>query len=431
MTKDSKDIKKVAVLGLGYVGFPLACLIAKKTDYEVVGFDLSEEKVSQIKNGISPVEDDLAEELLPQIDMEVSTSEEILKDSDIYIIAVPTPIDSEYNPNLKPVIGASKIVARYLKKGDSVIIESTINPGVCEEVVLPVLEKESGMKGGGDFELAHCPERINPGDKVWNVSNISRNIGALTAKGTKKLANFYREFVDAQINEMNTIKEAEATKIVENTFRDINIAYVNELAKSFDKMGIDLMSVLKGSSNKPFAFMPHFPSCGVGGHCIPVDPYYLIERAKKAGFDHRFLRIAREVNNSMPRYTVEKLVIGLNKIGKSVKDTKVGILGLSFKANIGDLRESPSLRVIDILEKEYDAILNIYDPFAKKESTHKDLESFLKDSDAVILATNHKDFVDADPKLWKNIEVLIDGKNCLDKEKIKAQGVLYFGIGQN
>lgn len=421
---------KVAVLGLGYVGLPLACAIARSGKYEVIGFDPSESKIDLIKQKKSPIEDEQTIIDLKEVKIEVSNKPKILEGTDIFIACVPTPVDSEFNPDLTFVIESAKTISKYLKKGNSVIIESTINPGMCEEVVLPVLESHSGLKGGEDFELAHCPERINPGDDKWNVYNISRNIGALTKKGTKKLADFYRDFINAEINEMNTIKEAEATKIVENTFRDINIAYVNELAKSFDVMGIDLVNVIKGASNKPFAFIPHYPGCGIGGHCIPVDPYYLIERAKKSGFDHRFLRIAREINNSMPRYAVEKLVSGLNSLGKAVKGTKVGLLGLSYKANVGDLRESPSLVIKNILEKEYLANLNIFDPFVLSASTHNNLEDFLKDSEAVIVATNHSQFTKQNPTLWKNVKVLVDGKNCLDKKTFEDLGIIYKGIGR-
>ncbi len=428
----TKGKTKVAIVGLGYVGFPLACAIAKSPLYEVVGFDLSEEKINSIRDRKSPVEDEFAEEAIKTVDIKVSTKDDILEGCSIYIVAVPTPVDENFNPNIGIVRAATKTICKYIKKGagQSLIVESTINPGVCEEEVLPVMEQETGMKGGVDFELAHCPERINPGDPVWNVTNISRNIGALTMEGAEKLADFYRSFLDAEVNVMDTIKEAEATKIIENTFRDINIAYVNELAKSFDAMGINLPNVIKGASNKPFAFMAHYPGCGVGGHCIPVDPYYLIERAKKSGFDHKFLKMARETNNSMPLYTIDKLLRGLNKLEKSIKGSKIGIMGLSFKADIGDMRESPSLKMIKVLEKEYEADLRVYDPFLPGMSTHKDLESFMDDCDAVILATNHSEFVNASIDTWKKIELVVDGRNCLDKESLKSQNILYYGIGQ-
>ena len=422
---------KVSVIGLGYVGFPLLCAIAKSEKYQATGFDLSKEKIAKAQNHESTIEDELAKKLVREITYEADSTPEVLKDTDIFIICVPTPIDEFFNPDYTPVISASKIIAPYIKKGSYVVLESTVNPGTCEEVILPVLEEATGLKGGKDFELAHCPERINPGDPKWNVLNIPRNIGELTEEGTKFLADFYRSILNSNVNEMKTIKEAEATKIIENTFRDINIAYVNELAKSFDVLGIDLVNVIKGASNKPFAFMAHYPSCGVGGHCIPVDPYYLIDRAKKAGFDHKFLRNARSVNNSMPSYTVEKLMKALNEHSMSIKGSNIALLGLSYKKNISDLRESPALVIRKILEKEYHCEnLRVYDPYNLDLSTHKSLEETLKGVDAVVIATAHDEFVKYPIENWKKIKVIIDGQNCLDKATITKSGVTYRGIGR-
>lgn len=423
-------MKKVAVIGLGYVGFPLACAIAKTKKYQVCGYDLSKQKIDLIKNHCSPIEDAQAAEDIKTVEINVSLNSDILQDADIFIIAVPTPIDSEYHPDLQPIISAAKTIAQYLRAGNQVIIESTINPGVCEEVILPILEKDSGLKGGIDFELSHCPERINPGDPKWNVYNIPRNIGSLTKAGNEDVANFYRSFIQAEINEMASLKEAEATKIIENTFRDINIAYVNELAKSFDCLDIDLINVIKGASNKPFAFMKHYPGCGVGGHCIAVDPYYLIERAKKAGFDHKFLRNARMVNNSMPRYLVDKFIKAMNKAGLALKTSKIGLLGLSYKANISDLRESPALEIKKILEEEYEVSLKIYDPFNLDRSTHRSLKEILNDCEGIIIATNHQEFIAEGMTSWSKIKVIADGRNCLNKEELVKAGVIYTGIGR-
>ena len=299
---------KLGVIGLGYVGFPLACAIARRKKYETVGIDLDVNKINLIKKKQSPVEDERAKQDIKTVNITVSTETKILQDSDFFLVCVPTPINYEFLPDLSPVKNACSDLAPYIKKGNIVVIESTINPGVCDEIIIPLLEQKTGMIAGKDFDVAHCPERINPGDSKWNVYNIPRNVGATTKEACKRVANFYRDILDTKtINEMDTLREAEATKIIENTFRDINIAYVNELAKSFDVLGIDLIKVINGASNKPFAFMAHYPGCGVGGHCIPVDPYYLIKRASQSGFDHKFLRNAREINNSMPKYTVELL----------------------------------------------------------------------------------------------------------------------------
>ncbi len=421
---------KVSVTGLGYVGLPLACAIAKKTKNLVVGFDLNEEKIDKIRNRECPIDDYQCEQDLKEVVFEVSSNPEILADSDIYIVCVPTPVLDDYTPDLGPVRGATLTISKYLKKGHSVVIESTINPGVCDEVVKPILEENTALKAGVDFDIAHCPERINPGDPKWNVYNIPRNIGSTNQDTTKKLAEFYKSFISAEINEMPDLKTTEATKIIENTFRDINIAFVNELARSFDVLGIDLMTVIKGASNKPFAFLPHYPSCGVGGHCIPVDPYYLIERAKQSGFDHKFLKLAREINNSMPFYTIELLTDALNLYEKPIKNTRIGLLGLSYKANVGDLRESPSLKIQEILLQK-GADLIVYDPYFPELSSVKTLDEALQQSFAIILATNHDEFrsINAEKLIKSDVNIVIDGKNFLNKADIQKSGIYYKGIG--
>ncbi|HRP01423.1 MAG TPA: nucleotide sugar dehydrogenase [Candidatus Kapabacteria bacterium] len=421
---------KVSIIGLGYVGLPLACAIAIKTNNEVIGFDKNPTKIESIKKGICPIDDEQCKKDLQVVNLNVDFESKIISNSDIYIICVPTPVLNDYTPDLTPVKTASYEVAKYLKKGQNVIIESTINPGVCEEVVVPILEQETGLKVGIDFNVAHCPERINPGDPNWNVYNIPRNIGSTSEEATKLLANFYRSFVSAEINEMPNLKTAEATKIIENTFRDINIAFVNELSKSFDVLGIDLMAVIKGASNKPFAFMPHFPSCGVGGHCIPVDPYYLIERAKQSGFDHKFLKLAREINNSMPEYTIDLLIDALNEYELPIKNTKIGLLGLSYKADVGDIRESPSIKLQNFLI-EKGADLYVYDPYFLDKSNTKSLDEILDKSFAILIATNHNIFtnLNSETLIKHNIKIVIDGKNCLDKKDILNAGLYYKGIG--
>ncbi len=421
---------KVSVIGLGYVGLPLACAIAQKTNNIVVGYDMSLKKIKLIQDRKCPIDDKQCEEDLKTVNLETSNLSDIIMGSDIYIVCVPTPVLNDYTPDLSPVKSSAEEIANYLKKGQVVVIESTINPGVCEEVVIPILENRTGLKVGIDFDVAHCPERINPGDPKWNVYNIPRNIGSTNTKVTKRLADFYRSFVNAEINEMPNLKTAEATKIIENTFRDINIAFVNELAKSFDVLGIDLMAVIKGASNKPFAFMPHFPSCGVGGHCIPVDPYYLIERAKQSGFDHKFLKLAREINNSMPDYAINLLTKALNEHEKPIKNTPIGLLGLSYKANVGDIRESPSVKLKNIL-LERGAELLIYDPFFPDMCNTNSLDEILDKSYAILIATDHSEFKEITPEILNshNVKVVIDGKNCLNKKIIKEAGIYYKGMG--
>lgn len=422
-------MKTVSVIGLGYVGLPLLCAIAKNKKYRAIGFDLNEEKISKIKKKECPIEDVVCAKDLTTVKMKVSTSESILKESDVFIICVPTPVLDDHTPDYTPVIEASKTVSRYLKKGNIVILESTVNPGTCEEVVYPILLKSKHKKG--DFVLSHCPERINPGDTKWNVYNIPRNIGADPVDKVHEVAELYRSFLQGEINEVSSLKIAESTKIIENTFRDINIAYVNELAKSFDAMGIDLIETIKASSNKPFAFMPHWPGRGVGGHCIAVDPYYLINRAAKSGFDHKFLKMAREVNNGMPQYAISRLQEALNNIERSIKGTKIALLGLSYKENVGDLRESPCLIIKDMLLK-MGADLRIYDPYIPTMSNVNSLEDALDGATALILCTGHKPFFQLNTMLksYPNIRVVVDGMNKLDKKIIESLGIIYRGIGR-
>jgi len=423
------DRPVINIVGMGYVGLPLAAVVAKK-GYEVFGFDTDVKKLEMIDKGVSPFKEEFLEKLLPKVKINTFHDPRLMRIMDIHIICVPTPVDEKYYPDLTPVISASEAIAKNMKKGSLVILESTVNPGVSEEVVKPIFEKY-GHTVGKDVFISHCPERVNPGDPKWNVSNIPRVVGSFDEAGLKRTKEFYESIVDAPIMAMESIREAEAVKITENSFRDINIAFVNELARSFANMGIDVKNVIKGASTKPFAFMAHWPSCGVGGHCIPVDPYYLIEKAKDYDFDHKFLRTARNINNSMPSYTIELLQDMLNLVEMPMKNTNIGLLGLSYKANVGDLRGSPSLKILEKL-KEHGSIVHIFDPFVSKLSTVRDITELLQKSDAIVLATNHKEFERIPVEEFKkhNIQVIVDGKNCLDKHAILKSGILYRGIGR-
>lgn len=421
--------KTVAVIGLGYVGLPLA-VRSKERGYDVIGIDLEQKKVDLINKKKSPIEDVFLAENLPMYPFMATTDAKEIRKADIVLICVPTPVDHLYQPNLGPVEGACKMVAENLKKGALVVLESTVNPGVSEEVVWPIFASY-GHKLGSDVHIAHCPERINPGDPKWNVTNIPRVVGSFTPKGLAIAKKFYESIIDGEIRAMKHIREAEACKVVENSFRDINIAFVNELAKSFDAMGIDVKDVIEGAKTKPFAFMAHYPGRGIGGHCIPVDPYYLIERAKKAGFDHKFLRMSREINNSMPEYTVELLQDKLNEVKMPLNGTNIGILGIAYKANVDDDRESPYYAIVKALKK-HKAKIHSFDPHVLSRSSCKTLEALLKKSDALILMTNHTEFLHIDGKILKKngIKVIVDGMNCLDKTSFKKNGVIYKGIGR-
>ncbi|MCK5211127.1 nucleotide sugar dehydrogenase [Candidatus Parcubacteria bacterium] len=429
MNKEN-SLKNISIIGLGYVGLPLA-LLADKKGYSVIGIDIDTKKVELVNKKISPFEDKDVARQLKSSKIEASIDFSRIKDSLIVIICVPTPVDTNHMPNLELVENASRKVGEHLKKGQLVILESTVNPGVSERIVRPILEKTSGLKCGQDFYLAHCPERINPGDAKWNVSNINRVVGALSDTGLKLAVDFYKSIIDGDVKPMKSIREAEAVKMVENSFRDINIAFVNELAIFFSKLGIDVVNVIEGAATKPFSFMPHFPGCGVGGHCIPVDPYYLIEYAKKHGFNHDFLALARRINSQMPEYAVEQVRVGLNEKKQSINGAKVAVLGLAYKPDIDDYRESPSFGIIKSL-KSFGAKVVSYDPFVPSKSSVKTLSEALKKADAVVIATAHTEFKKISPKKYKDngVKVIVDGRNCLDKEKFQKAGLVYKGIGR-
>ncbi len=421
--------RKIAVVGLGYVGLPLALLAARK-GYAVVGIDVDRSKIELLQAGTAPFFDEKVSEYLSTSTVEFSTEYSCIEGAEIIIICVPTPIYENHMPNLELVVSASRSVAEYLTNGQLVILESTVNPEVSEGIVLPILEEVSGMKGGKDFYLAHAPERINPGDTKWNVENINRVVGSLESIGLEKAASFYESILTGTVKRMGSLKEAEAVKVVENSFRDINIAFVNELAQSFNRLGINIVNVIDGAATKPFAFMPHYPGCGVGGHCIPVDPYYLIEHAKKSGFEHDFLSLARRINNNMPHFTIERLEEGLNDVCKSIRKSVVTVLGVSYKSNIDDCRESPSFEIIKLL-KNKGAIVKIFDPFVPKESNVSDINEALNSSDAVVLATGHQVFKDIPLQTFVDagVKVFVDGRNFLTKEDFVKAGIVYKGIG--
>lgn len=423
-------IKSVAVVGLGYVGLPLALLAADKK-FKVFGLDIDQRKINSLADKKSYI-DDVTDEAVATSSAVFSNDFNLVKGADAVIVCVPTPVTKEKIPDLGPVRGAISSIAPYLKDGVLLVIESTVNPGVCDDIVIPLLEKETGKKVGKDIYLAHCPERINPGDQTWNVSNINRVVGANSQPELDLAVELYEKLIDAEIKPMGSLKEAEAVKIVENSFRDVNIAFVNELAMSFHKLGINLENVIDGAATKPFAFMPHRPGAGVGGHCIPVDPYYLIEYAHHAGFEHNFLRLARDINESMPQFTVELLIEALNEIKLPLSGTRITLLGLSYKSNVGDDRESPAYVIRGLIE-DASTDLVVYDPYIPGGSTVPDLRSALNDATAVVIATGHDEFKDLTAKMLSeyDIKVVIDGRNILrDKAmEITEQNIVYKGIG--
>ena len=419
--------KTLVVVGLGYVGLPVA-LLAQEKGWSVTGLDVDADKVAKISAGQSPFEDAAIEEALAAYPIKATTDPACVGEAAAVIVAVPTPVTDSHDPDLGPLTSAVTSIAPYLQPGQLLSIESTINPGVMDEVVRPILAEH---KKDDVVHLVHCPERINPGDTKWTIRNIPRVIGGYTAEGVQAGKDFYESILEAEVKPMASVTEAEAVKIFENTFRDINIAFVNEMAKSFDKLGIDVKHVIEGASTKPFAFLAHYPGNGVGGHCISVDPYYMIERARQVGFDHQFLKLARQINDSMPAYTLELMDRGLKELG--LEKPVVALLGLAYKRDIDDIRESPALEVRTLLE-ERGVELRVFDPHVSKLSTVASLDEALAGADVVMLATNHTEFIEQlTPEYLKEkgIKLVIDGKNALDDAAIRTAGITYYGVGRS
>ncbi|MDB5179905.1 MAG: nucleotide sugar dehydrogenase [Candidatus Saccharibacteria bacterium] len=406
-------LRGIGVIGLGYVGLPLARLIAASKT-EIIGIENNNERVALLRSVESfPISADLA----------------AVQSKKIVIICVPTPVHEDKSPDLTILNTLLESLSPFLQKGQLVIIESTVYPGYCRNIGVEKLESNSSLRIGDDVMLAHCPERINPGDSIWSLSTIPRVVGGYDKKSTDQAAAFYASILESSIHPMKSIEEAEAVKVVENTFRDINIAYVNELAITFNKIGIDLVNVIDGAATKPFGFLAHYPSIGVGGHCIPVDPYYLIDAAKNAGAENSFVAMARNLNDRMPSYLVSKLEAALatHKIDRA----KVTVLGLTYKADIDDTRESPSLKFVEIL-KSNKHIVTTYDPYAPSLSTAKTVDEAISESDVIVIATHHAAFNSLD---YKKIAddgtiIIVDGHDKLNGSAIKALGLSYIGVGR-
>lgn len=428
--------EKIAVVGLGYVGMPIAVAFAKKVD--VIGFDLNESKIELYKSGIDPT-NEVGNDEIKKTTVELTADETKLKEAKFHIVAVPTPINSDKTPDLSPVEGASRIVGRNLTKGSIVVYESTVYPGVTEDICVPILEQESGLKCGIDFKIGYSPERINPGDKVHRLENIIKIVSGMDEESLEEIAKVYELVIEAGVHRAGSIKVAEAAKVVENSQRDINIAFMNELAMVFDRMRIDTKEVIDAMNTKwnALKFTPGL----VGGHCIGVDPYYFVYEAEKLGYHSQIILSGRKINDGMGKFVADAIIKKLILANKVVRQAKVVILGLTFKENTPDTRNS---KVVDIIEslKEYEIEPIVVDPVADAdEAKHEygidlvDIKN-VSDADCLVLAVAHDVFNqmgwDEIDSLFGDFEnkdkVLIDVKSILDRDKIEEKGYSYWRL---
>lgn len=426
--------EKIALVGLGYVGMPIAVAFAKKLD--VIGFDLNQNKIELYKRGIDPTKE-VGDDAVRASSVLFTCDESALDQAKFFIVAVPTPVNKDHTPNLSPVEGASKIVGRHLSKGSVVVFESTVYPGVTEDICLPILEKESGLVCGTDFKIGYSPERINPGDKVHRLESITKIVSGMDEETLDTVAKVYELVVAAGVYRAESIKVAEAAKVIENSQRDINIAFMNELSIIFNKMGIDTQAVLKAAGTK-WNFLKFSPGL-VGGHCIGIDPYYLTYKAEELGYHSQIILSGRRINDDMGKYVAENLVKSLIKADRCVKGARVALLGFTFKENCPDTRNT---RVIDIVHElnEYGIAPVIADPVADQDEAEReygigfvDMRE-IRDMDAVIVAVAHDAFTsltEAEIASMYGVQeqkILLDIKGLLDRREYEAAGYLYWRL---
>lgn len=428
--------EKIALVGLGYVGMPIAVAFARKVN--VIGFDLNTEKISLYKNGIDPTKE-VGDEIIKNTQVEFTDDETKLRDARFIIVAVPTPVNMDHTPDLTPVVKASEIVGRNMSKGTIVVYESTVYPGCTENTCIPILENASNLKCGIDFKIGYSPERINPGDKVHRLENICKIVSGMDMEALEEIKNIYDLVIETGTHPVSNIKTAEAIKVVENSQRDINIAFMNELAMVFDRMGIDTNEVVDGMNTKwnALGFRPGL----VGGHCIGVDPYYFTYEAEKLGYHSQIILNGRIVNDSMGAYVADAAVKLMVAAGQSPKKSKVVILGLTFKENCPDTRNS---KVADIIKqlRTYEIHPTVVDPWASEEDAlHEygiEIKSMydVKDADCIIVAVAHKEFraltLENIKKIFKSgadaEKVLLDVKGLYKIEELKASGMRYWRL---
>ncbi len=418
----------VAVVGLGYVGLPLAVEFGKK--YETIGFDLSEAKIANYKNYCDPTGEVSTEDLKAATRLTVSTDPSSIGKADVIIVAVPTPVDEAHIPDFSPLVGSSTTVGKHMKKGAIVVYESTVYPGATEEVCIPLLEKHSGMKWMRDFHVGYSPERVNPGDKERTITRIVKVVSGDDEATLKTVGDLYASVIVAGVHRASSIKVAEAAKVIENTQRDLNIALMNELALIFDRIGIDTLEVLQAAGTK-WNFLPFRPGL-VGGHCIGVDPYYLTHKADMMGYHPQVILAGRRINDGMAAYVAQQTVKGMINNGSAVRGAKVIVLGLTFKENCPDLRNS---KVADLVKelRSFGCDVSVHDPIAEPpEAEHEYGISLIpwdrlpSDADAIVAAVSHKEYLamplaDILAKL-KQGGVFTDVKSAYDQVAIKAAG---------
>ena len=388
----------VGIIGLGYVGLPLAVAFAR-AGLHVIGFDVLEERVEAIRQGksyIADISNKTLSTLINGAHLDVTTDQRRLREVDAVSICVPTPLNKAKDPDLSYVIQESEEVSKYLQRGQLVVLESTTYPGTTREVILPILER-SGLKVGQDFYLAYSPERIDPGNKKHNIKNTPKLVGGIDAESTRLAELLYHQVAD-KVLPVSSPSTAEMTKIFENVFRNVNIALVNELAWLCENMGISVWEVINAAATKPFGYTPFYPGPGVGGHCIPLDPYYLASKAREFDFHTRFIELAAEINDQMPYHITTRVIEALNTRSKSLKSARVLVLGVAYKKDVGDSRESPSLKLIGILRGK-GAEVSYNDPYIAEiqigEDTLKSVElteRYLSSMDCVVIATDHSDY---------------------------------------
>jgi len=426
--------EKISVIGLGYVGLPLAIELAKK--YDVIGLDLNKEKLNMYKQGID-VTEEVGDKEIKETAMEFTHDESDLQRSKFHIVAVPTPINIDKTPNLKPIIGASEMIGRNLTKGSIVVYESTVYPGTTEEVCIPILEKESGLTFGKDFKVGYSPERINPGDKVNTLTKITKIVSGSDADALREISKVYDYIIEAGVYEAESIKVAEAAKVIENSQRDINIAFMNELSIVFDKMNIDTKAVLAAAGTK-WNFLNFTPGL-VGGHCIGVDPYYFTYKAEQLGYHSQIILAGRKVNDNMGKHVANSVIKKMIQANLDVKKAKIAVLGLTFKENVPDVRNT---KVIDIIKEldDYGVHYIVHDPHAEQEDVKQEYnidlvgEEALKDLDCIILAVPHDEYKDTytieklNTLYQSDKKVLVDIKGIFDRQQSEELNIHYWSL---